>query len=185
VRRGIALGVVAMVTIGLVSTTASLRAERDRWGDTVEVAVVAERRDVGDPVSDGQVNFALLPVGAVPDDAVGREESFAGNASVPLHPGDVLRRRDLAGTGALQVPDGQRAIAIPIGADVPGFRVGDRVEVFVFEDAFNPVVTSAADAVAGRVIQLSEDAVVIAVDVARTHEVAAGVVNGTVILAAA
>ena len=83
------------------------------------------------------------------------------------------------------VGDGQRAIAIPVGSDVPALAVGHRVDVFVFDDVFAPVASAAAEAMSGTVVQLLEDAVVVSVNQQHAATVAAGIVNGRVLLAAA
>jgi len=184
-RHVIVMGAISVAVLWVSSTAASLKAERDRWGVAAEVAVLVDARDVGETIDHDVVEFVLLPVNLVPDDAVRWTDRLDEIAAGPLHEGDVLRQRDLVGDGALVVPEGQRAIAIPLDASVPLLTVGDRVDLFVFEDAFGPVASSAGAAVKGRVVQLNEDAVVIAVVEDLAQHVAAGVVNGKVILAAA
>lgn len=184
-RRGLIVGSLAVFVAVGVSSTSALRVEQARWGTLVEVAVVVEGREVGDLVNAAHVRFESLPAVAVPDDAIGVAEVVDAPAAISLHDGDVLRRRDLVQNAGDTVSDGQRAIAIPVGADVPALSVGHRVDVFVFDDAFGPVEGSSAEAVEGSVVQLLEDAVVVSVDEQHARTVAAGIVNGRVLLAAA
>ena len=184
-RRGLIVGSLAVFVAVGVSSTSALRVEQARWGTLVEVAVVVEGREVGDLVNAAHVRFESLPAVAVPDDAIGVAEVVDAPAAISLHDGDVLRRRDLVQNAGDTVSDGQRAIAIPVGADVPALSVGHRVDVFVFDDAFGPVEGSSAEAVEGNVVQLLEDAVVVSVDEQHARTVAAGIVNGRVLLAAA
>ena len=184
-RKGLVVGVVAIFLAIGVSRTSALRAEQAQWGTLVDVAVVVEDREVGDTVNAAHVRFESLPAVAVPDDAIGVADALDAPAAISLHDGDVLRRRDLVQNQGDTVSDGQRAIAIPVGADVPALSVGHRVDVFVFDDAFGPVEGSSAEAVEGSVVQLLEDAVVVVVDEQHARTVAAGIVNGRVLLAAA
>ena len=184
-RKALVVAVLAVFVATVISNASTLRAEQAQWGTLVEVAVVIEGREVGDTVNAGHVRFQSLPSVAVPDDAIGISEFVDAPTAVSLHDGDVLRRRDLVPRAGGTVSDGQRAIAIPVGADVPALSVGHRVDVFVFDDAFGPVTSSAAEMVTGSVVQLLEDAVVVSVDQQHARTVAAGVVNGRVLLAAA
>ena len=183
-RKALVVAVLAVFAAMVISSASAVRAEQAKWGTLVEVAVVIEGREVGDTVNAGHVRFQSLPALAVPDDAIGMTDALDVPAAISLHDGDVLRRRDLL-IADNSVSDGQRAIAIPVGVDVPALSVGHRVDVFVFDDAFGPVTSSAAEMVTGSVVQLLEDAVVVSVDQQHARTVAAGVVNGRVLLAAA
>lgn len=184
-RRGLIVGSLAVFVAVGVSNTSALRVEQARWGTLVEVAVVDQSREVGDPVKAEHIRFESLPAVAVPDDAVKSADVLDAAAAINLRDGDVLRRRDLVGSQSNTVGDGRRAIAIPVGVDVPPLSIGHRVDVFVFDDAFGPVASSAVEAVSGSVVQLLEEAVVVSVDEAHARTVAAGIVNGRVLLAAA
>ena len=184
-RRGAMVGLLAIVVGVGVSNRAALGDEQAGWGTLVEVAIVAEGREVGEVVTGQHIRFESLPAVAVPDDSIQAEAFDDSHAAAQLHVGDVLRRRDLVEERQDAVGEDQRAIAIPVGADVPALTVGRRVDVFVFDDAFGPVASAAAEPVSGTVVQLLEDAVVVSVDQQHVATVAAGIVNGRVLLAAA
>ena len=183
-RRGAMVGLLAVVVGVGVSNRAALSDEQAGWGTLVEVAVVAEGREVGEVITGEHIRFESLPMVAVPDDSIRAEAFDDSHAAGQLHVGDVLRRRDLLQGQQDAVGDGQRAIAIPVGADVPALSVGRRVDVFVFDDAFGPVASAAAEAVSGTVVQVRQDAVVVSVNQQHAATVAAGIVNGRVLLAA-
>ena len=184
-RRGAMVGLLAIVVGVGVSNRAALGDEQAGWGTLVEVAIVAEGREVGEVVTGQHIRFESLPAVAVPDDSIQAEAFDDSHAAAQLHVGDVLRRRDLVEERQDAVGEDQRAIAIPVGADVPALTVGRRVDVFVFDDAFGPVASAAAEPVSGTVMQLLEDAVVVSVDQQHAATVAAGIVNGRVLLASA
>jgi len=161
----------------------SIREEQARWGTVATVAVITEQREVGELVDTEHVEFISLPVAALPDDAIRSDGQLVSEAVVPLLVGDVLRARDVAGDSP-RIAEGQRVVALANGADVPDLAVGDAIDVFVFHDAFGLVEETESDVVAGTVVQLSNEAVAVAVEERHAQRIAAGIVNGTVIVAA-
>ena len=183
-RRVVGVAVIAIGVLVLASASSGWQAERARWGRTAPVAVVRGSIEVGDTIEASDVEFISMPVALIPFDAVD-ESSLAGSAAVALSKGDVLRLRDLASVGSSSLPDGHRALAIPLGPQVPQLAVGDPVDVFVFDDAFGAGVTTAGASIPGRTIEMTEEAVIVAVPAADAGALAAGVANGSVVLAAA
>ena len=181
VRRGLGLASLALALLVVSASRSSATAAQEQWGTTQEVVVVVQSLGAGDFVERGHVEFRSLPRAVVPVDAI-RPSTFrqqpAGNE---LRIGDVLRGRDLVGTQ--DVPADHRGIAIALGPESPTFVVGDRAEVFVFGDRFAQRIGGEAQVISGRVIETNEESVIVAVPEDVAHQVAAGLVNGAVVLA--
>lgn len=181
--------VVLAITVGLAvhRTTARAAAVTAALGETTTVAVA--QRDVrpGDRLEPGDVvlverPLAHVPPGATTDDPIGQTVRDA------LLQGEIVLADRLAGGGragaAALVPEGWRAVAVPvIDAPVPARR-GDVVDVVA---SFDPTLVQrdpsrvvAGDAV---VVDVAEDAVTVAVPRSRLTDVAFALTNGIVTLA--
>lgn len=170
----------------LVITTSRSRAiaAQQRWGSTVEVAVVTQAREAGEPIEDRHITFRFLPVEVVPVDAIERSAFLSGVAAGELRVGDVLRNRDLVDL-IQEIPPRHRGIAVATGPESPTLVVGDRVELFVFGDRFaHELGVGDADVISGRVIEAREGSAIVAVPEDVAPDIAAGLVNGAVVLAA-
>lgn len=78
-----------------------------------------------------------------------------------------------------------RAVAIPVRDDVPTLCIGDYLELYVFDDPFGPVPESFNDPVAARVLEVRRDSLVVTVAENQVGRVAAGIVSGQIVVAAA
>lgn len=182
-RAVIAAGLGAALILWL-STVSAIQDERSRWTSAATVAVLVDAREAGEEVGAEHVELVELPLGALPDDAIVSGEAFGGAASGPLYPGDVLRRRDIHENLDV-VPSGQRAIAIPVDDNVPLVEPGDRVELIVFAETGGAFSDDTVEVIAGRVLTRNEGSVVVAIPDTSASLVAAGIVHGRFVLAAA
>ncbi len=187
-RRLVVVALLAVVVGTTVyRTTADAAATAAALGATRPVAVARNELDAGSPIGPGDVEMVDRPTAHLPDGVVVDDPTGLAVRS-PVVPGEVLTGQRLAGQGrsgaAALVPDGWRAVAIPvIEATVPA-EPGDLVDVIAsFDPASSPRDPSlviAADAV---VVDVAEHAVTVAVTRARVTEVAFALANGIVTLA--
>jgi Flp pilus assembly protein CpaB len=176
---------------------------RDLWGATRAVAVAQRDLAPGDIVDASAVEMRELPEAVISkavleSEPVGAVVRFPVKADEPLVD-DRLAPHGLSGVAAL-VPDGHRAVAVPGGQPgTPPVQLGDMVDVLVVlpaagatpgtsgpglpEDGFTrgepafPLVSGAL------VIDVSEQAVTIAVPRDDAPRVAYAITNGVVVLA--
>ena len=177
------------LVVGLVvhRTTAGAAEVTARLGRTTSVAVVVRAVAAGETIGPGDVELASRPVAHLPRDAV-TDDPIGVTVTQALHPGEVVVADRLAGDGragpAALVPEGWRAVAVPVvDAPVPT-RPGDLVDVIASFDPTlverDPSLVVAADAV---VVDVTEDAVTVAVPRSRVTQVAFALTNGIVTLA--
>lgn len=169
----IAAAALTALTVATVArVTGAAAAERDRWGERIEVVVATADLEPGD-VLRGQVQLvpaALVPAGArtaPPDGEV---------VAAWIGAGEIVLERRLAPAGvsavAALLPPGTRGVAVPIGLAPLPVEVGDRVDV-------HGSTRLAADAL---VVAVAEEAITVAVDDGDAALVAYEAANGTVTL---
>jgi Flp pilus assembly protein CpaB len=203
VRRTV-VAVVAVTTALLVGTLVRAGVDaRDRWGATRPVAVAQRDLVPGDIVDATAVEMRELPEAVISSTAlesepVGAVVRYPVKADEPLVD-DRLAPHGLSGVAAL-VPDGQRAVAVPGGQPgTPPVQVGDMVDVLVVLPAVGAIPGPAGpglseDGFAGGdpafplvsgalVIDVSDQAVTIAVPRDDAPRVAYAITNGVVVLA--
>ena len=177
------------VLVGLVvhRTTADAAAVTARLGQTTPVVVVQRPVAPGEQLEPGDVAVVPRPIAHVPRGAV-TEDPTGRTVRSAVEPGEVLVRSrlgdaDRSGAGAL-VPQGWRAVAVPVVDVAVPARPGDLVDVVASFDptlvARDPSLVVAADAV---VVAVDDDAVTVAVPRSRVTEVAFALTNGVVLLA--
>ena len=207
-RRVVVVAVVLLTCLVFVTQFRAMDAARQRWTDTRVVAVA--RRDLppgqvveGDSVELQEVVSAAVAPAAldeVPVGSVVRYPVAAGEALV----GSRLAPEGLTGIAAL-VPDGERAVALPVGpAARPPLQVGDRVDVLAVlaldvpltEVEPEPPVEGTEEEEEGGdttgsvmplveravVVDVAEEAVTVAVPSAMASAVAQVVTQGAVVL---
>ncbi len=192
IRRPPTRLVVAAVLALLAATTvyrstAAATARAAALGETTVVAVATTPLDPGDEIGRGDITMTERPVAHVPERASGSDPTGLTVRS-PVGRGEIITADRVAGEdrsgAAALVPEGWRAIPVPIlDAALPA-APGDLVDVIA---SFDPAVTArdpslvvAADAV---VVDISDDAVTVAVTRERVTEVAFALANGIVTLA--
>ena len=176
----VALSIASMNTIG-----AAQRA-RSRWGDTTAVAIAARSIAPGEVIGAGDIELvdrpnAVIPDGAVTDDAIGR----TAIAAIPA--GEMLLDLRLApagrdGVGAL-APVGSLGFAVPIDTTTPPLAVGDRVDVFAPSATAAKATTATRIAQGATVVDLADRTVTIAVGPSQAPAVARALLDTAVVLA--
>ena len=185
-----ALAAVTGLTVARAVGTAEASAAR--YGSLVRVPVVLRSVDAGAVLRAGDVEErvvprALLPAGPVARSPVGRV------ALVPLVPGDVVLAARVAPSGlrgiAALLPEGARALSVPVGPGTPPLEVGDHVDVLASLEpsddpkAGPPTFAVALDAPVLAVGRDGEKSVTVAVSPEDAPRVAFAVTQGAVVLA--
>ncbi len=182
------LAVVTALAVHRVTSTAEATVER--WGTTAVVWVATDELPVGQVVSPGDVTRQRRPAGHVPGGATGsdpagrlvREHVAAGEVLTDRRLGDG----DALGVAAL-VPDGWRALAVPLHDATLPVEPGHRVDVVAAGDPGAGGGPAGAVVAAGAlVVHVAEDGTVtVAVPSDRVTRVAAALVGTAVTLALA
>ena len=160
---------------------------RARWGEPATVAIATRDLPAGDAIAPGDVELRRVPEAVVPDGAA-TEAPVGEVVSQPVFAGEVvlsdrLAPEGLSGVAAL-LPPGSRAVAIPADpAVVPPLDPGDAVDVHVAAAldggfAVPVLVTSRAP-----VVEVTDQAVTIAVPASQVPDVASAATSGLVSLA--
>jgi Flp pilus assembly protein CpaB len=182
-------GALAVLT-ALVVLRAVGRAEAGaaRLGGLRPVAVARVTLPAGATVGSGDTEVRRLPAAMIPPGAVEAppEGSLVG---ATVHGGEVVLEARLApaGTSALAaaLPPGTRGVAVPVDAAALPVEPGDVVDVLATFDpdlaaGADPTVAVAREAV---VVDVTDEAVVVAVTPGQTARVAFAVAAGAVALA--
>ncbi len=164
-RRVVGAGLILAVAVVLTSEQQEARLALERWGQTVDVVVVAEAAAAGDRVGDLELTVQAMPTAAVPDDALRQVPADDELVVVPLYPGEVLVSRHVASmrAGRLEVPADTRAIGIPVDATTPIVHIGDLVDVILVADPFDPEGRSVALRPAAVVVDANDETITLAV----------------------
>lgn len=189
-RRHPIVGVVAVVglaasgglTLGRVA--AHTRAEAVRYGSAVRVPVAVRTLAVGDTVGEGDVEFRRVPRAFVPAGHAARRP--VGHVVVAtVVAGEVVVEDRLAPTGlhgaAALVPAGWRALAVPSGPGTPRVGRGDHVDLLAATgDGDGPSTVVGHGAV---VVEVSDQAVTVALSQSDAPSLAAALARGAVSIA--
>ena len=167
-----AAALTALTVSTVARVTGAAAAERDRWGERLEVLVAATDLEPGD-VLRGElraVPAVLVPAGAHVAPADGE------TVAAWIGAGEIVLSSRLAPAGlsevAARLPPGTRGVAVPIGLAPLPVEVGDRVDV-------HGATRLSADAL---VVAVREEAVTVAVEAEDAARVAYEAANGTVTL---
>jgi Flp pilus assembly protein CpaB len=172
----------AVVVSGLVGRASAAAA---RYGSVRSVPVVMRPVAAGEVVRPADVSTRRVPAAFVPAGAVGRVGRIA---VVPLGRGEVLLASKLAGAGekgvAALLPDGAKALAVPVGPGMPPLERGNRVDVLASFDTPEGSEPTFAVAVHALVLAVDPDtAVTVAVSPTESPRVAFAIAKATVTLA--
>ena len=186
--RWVAGVIVIMIAFAVTQHSASSVAHaRQRWGDTRTVAVARHRILVGSTIDGASMETQSWPAALVPEGAL--ESGFEGRTAIAtIEAGEAVLRARVAPEGlegiAALVPDGWRALAVPVAPTVIALRVGDRVDLIAGFDVGgtttdrSPSLTVARDAL---VVAVDEKRVTVAVSRDDAERVAFAIVAGTVV----
>jgi Flp pilus assembly protein CpaB len=186
-----AAALLALATVAAINgLTADARAQAAAFGRLRAVPVAARSLDAGDEVGPEDVTTRRLPAALIPRGGVAaRPEGRV--VVVPVAAGEVLLEAKLAPWGlkgaAALLPDGTRALAIPVSEGTPPLSVGNHVDLLATFSPDQPAATSpdpsfpvAEDAL---VVAVGHDTVTVAVDQRAAPAVAYAIAAGTVIIA--
>ncbi|MGH9157160.1 MAG: Flp pilus assembly protein CpaB [Acidimicrobiales bacterium] len=183
-----AAGAVALFTGLTVSGLAGRAAARAAaLGGLEEVAVAARPVAAGEVLTAADVAVRSLPAALLPDSPPARAPR-GRVALVDLAEGEVLLASRLAPEGAdglaALLPEGMRALAVPVDTAAPALRRGHRVDVLATFDTVEPAAEpTIAVATGALVIDVDEDAVTLAVSPSEAPRLAFAMARGIVTLA--
>lgn len=185
--RRLAVTVVAAV-VGLVVVGALSSAQRTQalWGDTVDVVAIDVDVEVGDTVDPDDFSIIRRPVTFVPQDVLRDAPTAVDIVVRSLRQGEVVTRRDLRSTRqALAIPSGHRAVSFPLAASIPHLENGDLVDLYLVPDSFGvdaKDVTRQLE-VPALVVEVTDVAVVLAVESDSVGDVATTQTTGRIVIA--
>jgi pilus assembly protein CpaB len=190
-RRLAVTALAAATALTVVALVGAADDARDRWGRTRTVVVATRDLAPGDRLDASAVEARSLPrattteaaLTAVPVGAIVRQPILAGEPVVERR----LAPQGLSGAAAL-VPDGDRAVAVPIGpVGAPPLAVGDLVDVLAVVPVGAELRGDEPPAFAlverATVVDVTDEAISVAVPEADTPRVAWALTNGAVVLA--
>lgn len=185
-----ALGLVTASVVG--SAIGRTTRAASAWGTETAVWVVKRAVAAGDVIVKADVTLTTRPKAVVPEGALDGTASPVGEATrVGIAVGEVVLTNRLAGHGtagiAAMVPPGFRAVAIPHDDAMPRVTSGDRVDVLATfdvgdgtgESTSEPSFAVASDA---EVLQVTADAVTVAVEARHAPRVAFALAKAAVTL---
>ncbi len=172
---GIVLALVAGgLTLGVVSRAESVTSS---YGTTRAVSVARQKLDVGVEITDGDIEIREIPVAVIPQGTA--DSSVGRTVTETIHPDEPILEARLAPTGvngpAALIPSGHRGISIPLDVPAPTLATGDRVDLL----GGRASAELTRDAV---VIDVSEDAVTVAVRDTEVLAVTQALTEGVVVL---
>ena len=187
VAGAVALGAGATVNRAL----ADAEAQRARLGGGRPAVVATADLPAGHRLAAGDVRIDDVPRALLPRRPAAPADTTGGVLGNPVAEGQVLGAGDLAAAGtsplAARVPAGRRGVAVPGGAGGLRLSPGDVVDLYA---TFPPEAAGAGDptfavAVAAPVVDVSDDAVTVAVLEREVPRVAFALATGVVTLALA
>ena len=167
------VAVTGLTVSSLVGRASNLAA---RWGAPERVAVATRSLETGDVVASGDVVLRAVPSGLVPAGAL-RRPPVGRTLLAPLARGEVVTEVRI-GTF---IPDGTRALAVPVGPGTPTLRRGDKVDVLATFDGDEPTFAVASGA--GVLDVVAGKTVTVALTADEAPRVAFALAQGTVTLA--
>jgi pilus assembly protein CpaB len=184
----VAVGGLALVTALAVSgLLGRARTAAARYGSPRSVVVATHDIGVGAAVKDSDVEVRSLPASLLPQGSIGDIGQARGRvAVVPVFQGEAVIRQQLAPSGlsgaAALLPPGKRGISVAAGPTAAKLSKGDTVDVLA---TFDPATAPGSDptfpvATSASVIDVSAEAVTIAVDPEEAKRVAFAIAHGAV-----
>lgn len=154
------------------------------WGSTVPIVVVARDIEPGAPIGPDELTIAHRLEAFVVDDALTELPDDEERSVRRLRAGETLTRRDLQSTSeGIDLPEGHRAIGLPLDPTVPNLVVGDLVDLHVISDVLASAGPADQHASPAVVVDVTEEAVMLAVETERVAELATARSTGRVVIA--
>lgn len=177
------MSVLAMM---LTAVVGEARRVQDTWGESAKVVIVGVDLAVGDPIEIADLSLQERPKAFLPPDALVEIPRNADVAVRALRVGEVVTNRDLRSMrDGLTLPEGHRAMSLPLDAAIPHLEAGNLVELHLVNDRFGEleVVDSPQMAILALVLEVTPESVVLAVDADRVSDVAATQTTGRIVVA--
>ncbi len=131
VRLSLALIVAFAAALVVNNAHADAKANRDAWGTSQPVWVATGLIPSGTPLSDENLEIAILPLAALPDDAV-TELPIGQRTRVDLGTGEIIRHARLAPDAgsaiSARLAPGQAGVSLPVEVNI--YEIGDRVSLY-------------------------------------------------------
>jgi len=182
-------GLAVLTTVAISGLLGRARTEAARYGSPRSVVVATHDISVGAAIGERDVEVRSLPSALLPADAVRDVTQARGRVVVvPVFEGEPVVRKQLAPSGlsgaAALLPPGKRGISVAAGPAAAKLTKGDVVDVLATFDPGSPEAAGKEPtfpvAVGASVIDVSADAVTIAVDPEEAKRVAFAIAHGAV-----
>lgn len=184
VGRVLVLSSLALIVTLVGSVVADARSARAMWGSTIPIVVAGVDIELGAPIEPNELTISHQPAAFVADDALTHVPDGIEHSVRHLRAGEILTRRDLVSTReGIDVPDGHRAIGLPLDPTVPKLVAGDFVDLFVISDVFGTTGSAHRIDHPARVIEVTDEAVMLAVEARSVAELANAGSAGRVVIA--
>lgn len=183
--RRCVVGAVVVVAFGVwVNAVTAAREAHEQWGTLTDVFVLNEEANIGEELTGREVRSVRWPVAFVPGDAITNEADLVGVFAVAPSAGDIVRASHLLAEGSgPEVPEGMRALSIPVSPTLPVVARGATIEIIVVADpidgAGDPLESS------GVVLDSGPEVTVVAVPASDVAAIAEGLLRNRVVVAAA
>lgn len=185
----VALALAAATASVVAGSIAAAEARARQWGARTEVPVAARDVEAGAVLTARDVVRRRLPVALLPRSGIATEP--VGHAVVvPIVAGEVLLEAKVAPWGvrgiAAAMPPGSRALAVPRGDAAPPLHNGDHVDVlatFASSDTAAGRDPTFPVAVNALVLDVTDNAITVAVTEHEAPRVAFALAQGTITLA--
>lgn len=185
-RRVIVVALVSVVAMVLTAAVSEARRVQDSWGTVAEVVIVRVDVEIGGMVDTDDLSIVERPLAFLPPDALSEGPAKSDVAVRSLRAGQVLTNRDLRSTrGSMTLPAGHRAMSLPLDASIPHLEAGNLVELYLVNDRFGDAeeMDDQRVAIPALVVEVTEEAVVLAVQSDRVGDVAATQTTGRIVVA--
>jgi Flp pilus assembly protein CpaB len=160
-----------------------VEATRAVWGATTDVVVARRDIDAGSALGADDLATRSVPAGLLPEGRITDPDEVVGSTSaVDLSTGEILLDRRLSekalSATAAKLPDGHRAVAIPLDGSPLPLASGDHVDLLTAGAPWDGGGVVAGDVL---VIERLDDAVVVAVAQAEAPALAMALGAGAVV----
>lgn len=172
-----ALGLAALTATHVDRLTDAAAAERARWGELRTVMVAGRDGPAGTSIAAVDVHRVQVPATVAPVSALDAAPPDAVLAR-SVEAGEILLPGHLVGSGAL--PEEERGVAVPSAGARPPLSPGDRVELIASSDPVLGGDGTTAAVAEGRVLDVAETAVTVAVPTSDVVPLVAALSAGTV-----
>lgn len=183
-RRSLELALLVATALWVVVVVNRAEEARSHWGTTRTVIVATTDHAIGTTAIDDGFRSAEHPTAMTPQDALETMPNPDDLIVGAILTGDVVTERHLASTRprTVLVPEGMRALGVPVALGLPPLQPGDQVDVILFAE---PLESNGERSRSrqGQVLRVDEATITLAVQAADAGTIADTLVSGRVTLA--